>query len=31
MLCVETGNVREHAVTLPPGQSHTLAAVIRAA
>jgi D-hexose-6-phosphate mutarotase len=29
MLCVETCNVRAHAVTLPPGQSHTLAAVIR--
>lgn len=31
MLCIETCNVRAHAVTLPPGQSHTMAAVIRIA
>lgn len=31
MLCIETCNVREQAVTIPPGQSHTLAAVIRIA
>ena len=29
MLCIETCNVREHAVTIPPGQSHSTAAVIR--
>jgi D-hexose-6-phosphate mutarotase len=29
MLCIETCNVREHAVTITPGQSHTMAAVIR--
>lgn len=29
MLCIETCNVREHAVTIAPGQSHTMAAVIR--
>ncbi len=29
MLCVETGNVRGQAVTLPPGQTHTLTAIIR--
>jgi glucose-6-phosphate 1-epimerase len=30
MLCIETCNVREHAVTLAPGQSHAMGAVIRA-
>ena len=29
MLCVETCNVREHGITLSPGQSHTMGAVIR--
>jgi len=29
MLCIETCNVREHAVTIAPGQSHTMQAVIR--
>ena len=29
MLCIETCNVREHAVTLAPGQSHAMGAVIR--
>ena len=28
MVCVESGNVREHAVTLAPGASHTLAVEI---
>jgi len=30
MVCIETCNVREHSVTLAPGQSHTMGAVIRA-
>jgi glucose-6-phosphate 1-epimerase len=30
MLCIETCNVGEHRVTIAPGQSHTMAAVIRA-
>ncbi|MBI4026697.1 MAG: D-hexose-6-phosphate mutarotase [Verrucomicrobia bacterium] len=30
MLCIETCNVREHPVTLAPGQSHSMGAVIRA-
>lgn len=30
MLCIETCNVRENAVTIAPGQSHTMEAVIRA-
>lgn len=30
MLCIETCNVGEHRVNLVPGQSHTMAAVIRA-
>ena len=29
MLCIETCNVREHAVTVAPGQSHGMGAVIR--
>ena len=29
MLCIETCNVREQVVTIAPGQSHTMAAVIR--
>jgi len=29
MLCIETCNVREHAVTIVPGQSHAMGAVIR--
>ena len=29
MLCIETGNVADHAVTLQPGQHHELRAVIR--
>jgi len=29
MLCLETGNVADHAVTLQPGQHHELRAVIR--
>ena len=29
MLCVETANVRENAITLPPGQSHKMTAAIR--
>jgi D-hexose-6-phosphate mutarotase len=29
MLCIETCNVREHAVTIAPGQSHAMGAVIR--
>ena len=29
MVCVETCNVREHAVTIAPGQSHSMGAVIR--
>jgi glucose-6-phosphate 1-epimerase len=29
MLCIETCNVREHAVTLAPGQSHTMSATVR--
>jgi glucose-6-phosphate 1-epimerase len=31
MLCIETCNIREHAVTLAPGQSHTMGATIRVA
>ena len=30
MLCIETCNVRENAVTIAPGQSHTMGAVISA-
>jgi len=30
MLCIETCNVREHAVTIGPGQSHAMSATIRA-
>ncbi len=30
MLCVETCNIRTHQVSLPPGGSHTLTALIRA-
>ena len=30
MLCIETCNVRENAITLTPGQSHAMFAVIRA-
>lgn len=30
MLCIETCNIREFGVTLAPGQSHTMGAVIRA-
>jgi glucose-6-phosphate 1-epimerase len=30
MLCIETCNVRENAVTIMPGQSHTMGAVIHA-
>src|ERR1017187_1725152 len=30
MLCIETCNVRQHAVTIPPGQSHTMGAIIHA-
>jgi glucose-6-phosphate 1-epimerase len=30
MLCIETCNVRENAVTIAPGQSHPMGAVIRA-
>ena len=29
MVCIETGNARAHAVTLAPGQTHTMRAVIR--
>jgi D-hexose-6-phosphate mutarotase len=29
MLCIETCNVREHAVTVAPGESHGMGAVIR--
>jgi len=29
MLCIETANVAEHAVTLQPGQQHELRAVIK--
>ena len=29
MLCIETCNVREHAVTIAPGQSHAMGAIIR--
>jgi D-hexose-6-phosphate mutarotase len=29
MLCIETCNVREQAITIAPGQSHTMGAVIR--
>ena len=29
MICVETANVAEHAVTLAPGQSHVMRAVVR--
>lgn len=29
MLCIETCNVREHAVTVLPGQSHAMGAVVR--
>jgi glucose-6-phosphate 1-epimerase len=31
MVCVETANVNVHAVTLRPGASHTMTAVIEAA
>jgi D-hexose-6-phosphate mutarotase len=31
MLCIETCNVREHAVALAPGQSHTMSATVRVA
>jgi len=31
MLCIETCNVREHAVTLAPGQTHTMTATVRVA
>jgi glucose-6-phosphate 1-epimerase len=30
MLCIETCNVKEHAVTIAPGQSHVMGTVIRA-
>jgi len=30
MLCIETCNVRENAVTIAPGQSHTMGAIIQA-
>jgi glucose-6-phosphate 1-epimerase len=30
MLCIETCNVREQAITLPPGQSQVMSAIIRA-
>ena len=30
MLCIETCNVRENAVTIAPGQSHAMSAIIRA-
>jgi D-hexose-6-phosphate mutarotase len=30
MLCIETCNVRDHAVTIAPGQSHTMGAVVHA-
>jgi D-hexose-6-phosphate mutarotase len=29
MLCIETGNCADHAITLPPGEAHTLQAIIR--
>lgn len=29
MMCIETANARENAVRLPPGQSHTMAALVR--
>jgi glucose-6-phosphate 1-epimerase len=29
MLCIETCNVRQHAVTIAPGQSHVMGAIIR--
>jgi glucose-6-phosphate 1-epimerase len=29
MLCIETANALDDAVTVPPGESHTLAARIR--
>jgi len=31
MLCIETGNAADHAVTLPPGRVHTMRATIRSA
>jgi glucose-6-phosphate 1-epimerase len=31
MICVETANVADHAVTLAPGQSHVMRAVVRVA
>jgi D-hexose-6-phosphate mutarotase len=31
MLCIETCNVRDHAVTIKPGQSHTMGAVVSVA
>jgi glucose-6-phosphate 1-epimerase len=31
MLCIETCNVREHAVALAPGQTHTMTATVRVA
>lgn len=31
MLCIETCNVREHAINLAPGQSHTMSATVRVA
>ncbi len=30
MLCVETCNIRAHQITLPPGQTHAMTAIIRA-
>jgi glucose-6-phosphate 1-epimerase len=30
MLCVETANVGENAVTLPPGRRHVMRAIVRA-
>jgi glucose-6-phosphate 1-epimerase len=31
MLCIETGNAADHAVTLPPGHTHEMRATIRSA
>jgi len=31
MLCIETCNVREHAIALAPGQTHTMTATVRVA
>jgi D-hexose-6-phosphate mutarotase len=30
MLCIETCNVQQYAITLAPGESHTMIATIRA-